>query len=105
MSKVYDITSKISTEKPIIKMGDKEYAVDNSKNTMLLVSQELSNSDNQLKGMDKAVELLLGEDAFKEIENMKLSIDATRTLFIALMASVNGEEYEKAEARFQKSKP
>ena len=105
MSKVYDITSKISTEKPVIKIGDKEYTVDNGKNTMLLVSQELSNSDNQIKGMDKAVELLLGEDAFKEIEGMNLSIDATRTLFIALMASVNGEDYEKAEARFQKSKP
>lgn len=65
MSKVYDITSKISTEKPVIKIGDKEYTVDNGKNTMLLVSQELSNSDNQIKGMDKAVELLHGANSVR----------------------------------------
>ena len=43
----------------------KEYTVDNGKNTMLLVSQELSNSDNQIKGMDKAVELLHGANSVR----------------------------------------
>ena len=100
---VIDISSKLSNEKPRIKIAEgTEYEVNNSKNTMLLISQELNNIDkNETKAMDKAVELALGKEAFKEIESMELSFNDYKTLFIAVMAGVSGQTYEEVESNMK----
>ena len=38
-----DISKKLSNDKPVIKISEgKEYKINNSKNTMLLINQEIS---------------------------------------------------------------
>ena len=44
-----DISKKLSNEKPILKIAEgKEYKVNNSKNTMLLIDQQMRSGENEL---------------------------------------------------------
>lgn len=96
-----DISKKLSNDKPVIKIAEgKEYKINNSKNTMLLINQEMQNNKNELEAMDKAVKLALGQSAFEEIENMELSFEDYKVLFIGIMAGVSDQSYEEVEKNF-----
>lgn len=96
-----DISKKLSNDKPVIKIAEgKEYKINNSKNTMLLIDQEMKNNKNELEAMDKAVKLALGQSAFEEIENMDLSFADYKVLFIGIMAGVSDQSYEEVEKNF-----
>lgn len=96
-----DISKKLSNDKPVIKIAEgKEYKINNSKNTMLLINQEMQNNKNELEAMDKAVKLALGQNAFEEIENMDLSFADYKVLFIGIMAGVSDQSYEEVEKNF-----
>lgn len=102
MSKVYDLTNKLSTEKPVIKIGDQEYKVKNGYKTVLLVQQKLGELD-EAEAMDFVLEKLLGQKAKEEIDEMDLSFSDMKTIFLATMAASSGEELETIEARFQQA--
>lgn len=106
MSKCIDISSKLTNEKPVIKIAEgKEYEIDNSKNTMMKVNQIFTKEgQNEIAMMDNAIEMLLGKKAFKEINEMNLSVSSYKTIFTAIMAGVSDQTYEEAEARFQDKK-
>lgn len=96
-----DISKKLSNDKPVIKIAEgNEYKINNSKNTMLLINQEMQNNKNELEAMDKAVKLALGQSAFEEIENMELSFADYKVLFIGIMAGVSDQSYEEVEKNF-----
>ena len=96
-----DISKKLSNDKPVIKIAEgKEYKINNSKNTMLLINQEMQNNKNELEAMDKAVKLALGQSAFEEIENMELSFADYKVLFIGIMAGDSDQSYEEVEKNF-----
>lgn len=96
-----DISNRLTNQKPKIKLADgKEYKINNSKNTMLLINQEMQINKNELEAMDKAVKLALGEEAFKEIESMELSFADYKVLFIGIMAGVSDQSYEDVEKNF-----
>lgn len=96
-----DISNRLTNQKPKIKLAEgKEYKINNSKNTMLLINQEMQNNKNELEAMDKAVKLALGEEAFKEIESMELSFADYKVLFIGIMAGVSDQSYEDVEKNF-----
>lgn len=64
---------------------------------------------NMLKAQDcfvkgdvlKAIELLLGKKAVKDIEEMNLTVKELETIIIAAAAQVNELSYEEMEKRFQ----
>lgn len=96
-----DISKKLTNDKPVIKIAEgKEYKINNSKNTMLLINQEMQNNKDELEAMDKAVKLALGEGAFEEIESMELSFADYKVLFIGIMAGVSDQSYEEVEKSF-----
>lgn len=105
MSKVYDISAKLTNERPKIKLAeDKIYEVDNRKNTILKMQQMLQKADiDDLDFLDEAIEMLLGEKAAKDIDEMDLSIAAYQTIFITIMAAIQEIEYEQAEGMFRKA--
>ena len=104
MSKIIDISAKLTNERPRLKLAeDKIYDIDDRKNTIILLNQKMQESDlNDLNAIDAMIEVVLGENAAKEINNMNLPIVAYQSIMIAIMAAVTGEEYEVAEARFRK---
>ena len=105
MSKVIDISAKLTNERPKLKLAeDKIYEKDNRKNTILKMNQEMQKADiEDIEFIDEMIEMLLGEKAAKEINEMNLSISNYQNIMIAIMAAITGEEYEVAEKRFRES--
>lgn len=103
-SKVYDISKKITNERPVLRLAeDKVYEIDDSKNTMLLLNQKIKNEDMEdLSVLDEIEKVVLGEEAVKEIDEMKLSTESHQNIVIAIMAAATGEDFEVAEARFRR---
>ena len=103
MSTLIDITNKIKNEEKFIKLYDKTYKVDYSKNTVLKVMSILE-KEGEAVAMDKAIELILGKEAKKYIDSLNLSVQDYQVPFIAVMACVNNVSYEAMEEQFRNDK-
>lgn len=103
MAKHIDISSRITMERPTVTFCGKTYEVNNTKNTMLLLQQYMSEDHGDIETVGRTLEMLLGKDAAAELDALNLPLDEIKTVFIAVMAAASGEDYEEAEARFQKS--
>lgn len=105
MATVLDITSKLALEEKILKIGDQEFRVDDSKNTVLQAMAAVERTEGSDTGgftaMDKALELLIGEDAVKALDAMHLNLEGYKNVFIAVMSLASGISFEEAEQRFQ----
>lgn len=102
-AKIIDLSEKFTTEKPIIKIGEKEYQVDNSTETVLSLSNiDSSKSENEyiLDYLNKT----LGEKAVKEIDILKYPFKVLMELFYAVTSAITEEDIETIRTRFQKSK-
>ncbi len=106
MGKVIDISAKLTSERPKLKVAeDKVYEIDDRKNTILKLNQKMKGGNiEDLAFIDEIVELTLGKKAAKEIDAMDLSMTAYQSIMLAIMAAVMGESLEVAEARFRKEK-
>lgn len=104
MSKIIDISAKLTNERPKLKLAeDKIYEIDDRKNNIIILNQKMQGEDiNDLSVMDEMIEIVLGKKAAIEINEMNLPIVAYQSIMIAIMAAVTGEDYEVAEARFHK---
>lgn len=104
MSKIIDISAKLTNERPKLKLAeDKIYEIDDRKNTIILLNQKIQDTDvNDVNAIDEMISVVLGKEAAKEIDEMNLPISAYQSIMIAIMAAVTGEDYEVAEARFRK---
>ncbi len=102
MAKVYDLTAKMDHEKPVIKIGEKEFKVNDNHKMVILVQAELEKK-SETEAFDFVFEKLLGKEAAEEIDKMELSFGNIKTLFLAVMAAASGEELEVVEARFQQA--
>ena len=98
-----NITDKLGIEEQEITIAEgKTYTVDCSAKAMLK-AQEIFKKDSSLEGIFKAIELLLGKKAKKEIDEMNLTVKQLKIIVLAIMAQVNEIPYEEMEERFQKS--
>ena len=105
MAKTIDITSKLTNERPVLKLGkDKEYPVDNRKNTVLTIQAKLDEGEGGTNLMNEVLVLALGEKAAKEIDESDISFADYQTIFIAALSGALGEDFEVIEARFLKAK-
>lgn len=96
-----DISSKLSHEPQTITIAEgKTYEVDCGAETMLK-AQDLFKKDDNLDGLFKAIELLLGKEALEEVKGMKVKVADLKVIIIAIMAQVNEITYEEMEKRFQ----
>lgn len=101
MAKI-SIANKLKNEPMFLDFGDKEYKVNNGKNTVLLIMEMWEDTTiNDIKKIDKTIELALGKTAYDEIEAMELSMENYKTVAMAIMAILTGESLESFEARFQ----
>lgn len=98
MSRVINITDKLSNDKPSITIGEKSYEI-NDTLEVVFKFEEVASTGN--KGAIDALKMALGEKACKEIGVEKLSINNFKVLMTALMAAMQGVSYEDAEARFR----
>lgn len=92
-----DISAKLGHEKQEITIAEgKTYEVNCGAITMLK-AQEFFKKGEILK----AIEVLLGKKAVKDIENMNLTVKEMKIIIIASTAQINEISYEEMEKRFQ----
>lgn len=106
MSKVIDISAKLTNKRPVLKLSeDKIYEIDDRKNTVIQFEQLVQNDDlSDAETMEKMVEMMLGKEAAEEINDLDLSMVAYQSIMIAITAAISGEEYEAAERRFRQER-
>lgn len=101
MTKTIDITMKLIDEPKFLKVKEgKVFAISDSKNTVMKVNALLQKG-NDAKVMDSAMKLVLGDEAFQEIEDMNLSMSSYQAIFIGMMALITGKEFEEMDATFR----
>ncbi len=100
MGKVYDIMSRLTNNKPVVKIDEEhEYMVSNSKNQAIFIKQ-LSEDEklDDFERMDKIIEAGLGKEALDYINGLDLSLVATGTIVNTIMAALNDMDLEEIEA-------
>lgn len=104
MGKVYDIMSRLTNNKPTIKIDEEhEYTVNNSKNTAIFIKQVSEDkSMDDFKRIDTIIESALGKDALDYINSLELSMVANTTIINAIMAAISEEELEVIEEEAKK---
>lgn len=103
MANSIDISAKLKKGPIKIKLTeDKEYEVDNSAETFVIVQDKLKDKEFSIDVMYEVIEILMGKDALKEIKDMKLSVNGIESVIIGLMAAINEISYEEMEKRFPK---
>lgn len=101
MANSIDISSKLKKEPIKIRLSEnKEYEVDNSAETFVIVQDKLKDKEFSIDVMYDVIEILMGAEALKEIKDMKLSVQGTECVIIGLMAAINEISYEEMEKRF-----
>jgi len=105
MSKIIDISAKLTDERPKIKIAeDKIYEIDDRKNTILKMNQKMQSADtDNIEFIDEMIEMLLGKEAAKEIDEMDMSFSNYQAIMIAIIAAIQEIEFEEAEALFRKA--
>lgn len=99
MGKVYDIMSRLTNNKPAIKIDeDHEYTVNNSKNQAIFIKQLAEDKKlDDFERMDKIIEAGLGKEAVDYINSLDLSVKATATIINAIMAALSEVDLEDIE--------
>ena len=100
MAKIINISDKLSLERPFIQVGDKQYEVNDSLETVLKFEEMYDDGDTQ--GMLECMKVALGEDAYAELSFEKLSFKNIQVWFFAVMAAMQDISYDEVEARFRK---
>lgn len=103
MGKLYTLDSKLLTETPEIRVGEKIYPVDNRQKTVKKLQEAAKgiDKDDPYEGIDAVFGLALGEKAAQEIDGMDMPYPAYQRLFELVMAAVTGEDPEAVAGRFQ----
>lgn len=104
MTKLYDISAKITNELPTIKITDEIIVtVNNRKSTILnlqaMIAQSERNAkehpeetegDNELIIMNKALSMMIGEKKTDEINALDLPINEYKTVYEAVLKVAQG---------------
>lgn len=100
-----NISQHLEDKPKFLKVGSGDenvFKVDDRKNTVLKI-QEIMNKNSGLEEIDKAIELALGKEAMKKINDMDLSMTAYQNVFIGIMSAINGKSFEETEKQFRES--
>lgn len=96
MAKIYNITSKMTDEKPKIIWGEREYEV-NDLFINLFKFDELDLTSKE--GIEEILNTTLGIDHGIELD--KLSTNNIKVLVTAIIAAIQGIDFDEAASRFQ----
>lgn len=99
MAKIINISDKLSSEKPVIQVGDKQYEVNDSLETVMKFEEVYGDGD--IEGMLECMSIALGEAAVEEMNLKGTSFKNIQVWFFAIMAAMQDVEYEEIEARFR----
>lgn len=104
MAKMYTLDNKLLVGSPEIRIGEKVFAVDNRKKTVMKVIKMHENGEEmKMDDLDKILELAFGKAKAKEIDDMDLSFAAYQQLSELVMKAMTGQD-EDEDDRFRNGK-
>lgn len=108
MARVYDIISRLENgnQKPVVKLdAEHEFKINNSKaaafRIMAITDDEKLKEDERLEGI---IKVGLGEEAFKYIESLDLSMPNYNLIISAIMAAIGDVDIEEIEEESKKGR-
>lgn len=108
MARVYDIISRLENgnQKPVVKIdADHEFKINNSKAAafkMMALSEDAKIKEDER--IDKIIKVGLGEEAFKYIESLNLSMPNYNLIINTIMAAVGDVDLEEMEKEVKKGR-
>ena len=93
------ISSRLKKEKPVIEIDGVDYEVSDTMTTVLEFEDLIENMSTE--NAVKAIEIALGKQAAKEIGIKEMRLENFKILVTAILACMQGIEYEEAERRFR----
>ena len=101
MASVLNITDRLKKEKKQIQIGDEVLTVNTAFEAMVEIEAIERRKDvSDTEKMLKTLQILLGDD-YAKLQAFQLDVHDMKTVFIAIMATVNACTFEEMEARFQ----
>ena len=100
MAKIINISDKLSFEKPCIQVGDKTYTVNDSLETVMKFEEVYGDGDTH--SMLECLKIALGEEAYEELNFVKMPFKNIQVWFLAINAAMQDLSYEETESRFHK---
>ena len=100
MPYIVDITSRLSMEKPVIKIGEENIEVDTSITKILKLQEKASSGNPEL--ILEAIELVIGKEGSKKLDLKNMAMSNFMIIIIAIMAVAQGVTYEQADAVFRR---
>ncbi|WP_142414390.1 hypothetical protein [Hathewaya massiliensis] len=99
MAQVYDIVNRLTNDKPVIKLAeDKEFKVNNSKNSAILIKSLSEDTTlDEFEMMDKIIEAGIGKEGLEYINSLELSFKSYETIMNAIMAAISEQSLEEVE--------
>lgn len=104
MGRVINIANKLDREPRFLVIDEKHrYKVNCSKNAVSKV-MDLDSGEKDLKYIDQALKILLGNEAVKEIDSMDLPFDAWTLIVKGALAVAMNKDLEDVESDFRTEK-
>lgn len=101
MGKIIDISSKLDNTRPKIKIGEQEFEVNDSLETMMKFEEMLGEFSN-IENVEKTIEIALGKGSAKLIGVRKMSFMNLQVVIAGIMCSIQGtEDVDAVLKRFQ----
>lgn len=100
MSKVINISDKLSMEKPCIELNGVQYPVNDSLEAVMKFEELYADGDTN--GMLECLRVALGAPVVEQMNFEKMSFRNIQVWFFAVMAAMQDITYEEVEDRFHK---
>lgn len=92
-AKVIDLTDKLSSEKSAIKIGEKEYEINDGFSTILEVDKLFKRTDiSQTEQIEKFFEVIFGKACAKELLSKNYKISAYKEILSACLDLIKGDD-------------
>lgn len=78
--RVYDLTEELSTEKPVVKLGDKEYAFSSSFKTVTELDKAFKKNKDDVEFVKEFLTIAFGKQAADEMLALNLQIKAYKRI-------------------------
>lgn len=111
MARKYNIIERLKAknEKPFVQIDEDHcYNINTSKTNVMAIMALYSESNNEnidnLKLIDKTIEMGLGKEALEYINSLDMTMAATSEIVSAIMAGISDIEIEEIEEKAKKGK-
>lgn len=88
--KVIDLTDELSTESPILKLGDKEFEIDTRFKVVLDLDKLFKAGEPDMEFIKKALAITLGKKASEELLEMNLPLKAYKRIIGVIVEEIKG---------------